>query len=315
MFRNVINLCLWFTFGIACFAQAADPATDEAAFEWDFEKEFESIYDRLFIRQKGSLVEMSTIIQENPIRESAVDLDSPTNLVVPYTKTLFVADAIHPNPEEVLMIGLGGGGFHRLFAAGYPDSNLTSVELDRKVLQLATEYMDFKESDKNRVLIMDGRRYVRKVERSKKFDWIILDAFRGNYAPPHLKTKDFYKEIMDRLAPDGIMLVNLHNNVMLFDYDVNTLNDTFGSTTYLLVDGEPNTIAVCAEPKNAGLSGKVKSFLTSPDKNPVIWSSIFPMNIVDELYIPTVEETRLLTDDYAPAEYLNAIKRETRKLK
>jgi spermidine synthase len=67
-----------------------------------------------------------------------------------------------PNPSRALMIGLGGGTFNRVFGQAYPQASLTTVELDRKVQELATEHMGFTTSARNNVTIADGRMIIRR---------------------------------------------------------------------------------------------------------------------------------------------------------
>src|SRR5690606_29620146 len=114
------------------------------------------------------------------------------HLVVGYTRTLYAGLFFQPRPERVLMIGLGGAGFHRLFAHAYPEALLQTVELDPKVLELCQSHMDFVPTEKTPVAIRDGRLFVKRDDR--RWSWIILDAFRGGYVPPHLKTEEFYRE-------------------------------------------------------------------------------------------------------------------------
>jgi hypothetical protein len=42
-----------------------------------------------------------------------------------------------------------------------------------------------------------------------RFDVVILDIFSGPEAPAHLACTEFYSELRDRLAPRGLLIVNV----------------------------------------------------------------------------------------------------------
>ena len=82
------------------------------------------------MEKRGNIVELRARARGSEALESAVDLSDPLKLVVHYTRSLYGALYIQPQPQRVMMIGLGGAGFHRLFASPFPDALLHTVELD-----------------------------------------------------------------------------------------------------------------------------------------------------------------------------------------
>ena len=173
------------------------------------------------MEKRGAIVELRARARGGEALESAVDLTDPLQLVVPYTRSLYSALFIRPKPQRVLMIGLGGAGFHRLFAAAYPTALLQTVELDPKVLELCAARMAFKPTEHTPVAIMDGRMFVKR--NRETWDWLILDAFRGGFVPPHLKTEEFYRECAARLSERGAFVTNLHATSQLYYSDLKTL--------------------------------------------------------------------------------------------
>jgi hypothetical protein len=81
---------------------------------------FDTAYNSLTVERRGDIVELRARFRGAETLESAVDLADPLRLVVAYTRSLYGALFFHPKPQRVLMVGLGGAGFHRLFAAAYP---------------------------------------------------------------------------------------------------------------------------------------------------------------------------------------------------
>jgi spermidine synthase len=203
---------------------------------------------------------------------------------------------------------LGGGGFHRLFNAAFTNALLQTAEIDPLALKLATAHMGFKTTPRNVVTIEDGRRFVRK--NRQKWDWVILDAFHGGDVPFHLKTREFYREIGRILATNGVMIANLHGNNELFYCDVKTILSSFSQALFLRAAGRGNVIAVAAEYRTPLLLEQLRTADRS-QWPPVLWGYID----FDEIATSVVDvqpqgdvRGRLLTDDFAPAEYYNVRK-------
>ena len=143
----------------------------------DYVESFDTTYNSLTVERRGTVVELRARSRRGEYVESAVDLSDPLKQVVAYTRTLYAGLFFQPKPERVLMIGLGGAGFHRLFTSAYPQTLLQTVELDPKVLELTQSRLGFQPTDKTPVAVLDGRLYVKRSQQ--KWDWLILDAFRG----------------------------------------------------------------------------------------------------------------------------------------
>ncbi len=290
---------------ISFLALFASPTRSQAE---DFTKEFDSVYGHIIIRQVGTVVEMYATYKGWMARESGIDLADPSRIVVPYVKYLFAASAVSPSPRTALVIGMGGGGFNRLFNEVYPSAVLTSVEIDKKVVELAKEYMAFKETDKNLVAVRDGRSFVRRSK--EKFDWIILDAFHGSVVPPHLKTRDFYREIAAHLTEGGICVANIHDDSELFYFDIATLHAAFSDVLMLKVPETGNVIVLAADWEPGTIEKKLASFDPSSIANPT-WHREIPvgdfMRSVIRLDEKDLKRGRIMTDDFAPAEYYKII--------
>ena len=268
---------------------------------------FESAYNRILIEKQSSTVAMRFRRRGAEYMESAIDLQKPLDLVVPYTRTLFVGAFFQPNPKHVLLIGLGGGGFNRLFNAAFPNATLHSAELDPKIVDLAKSEMGFRETAKNAVTISDGRIFLKR--DTATYDWIILDAFRGGYVPSHLKTVEFYTLVKAHLSDGGILLTNLHNGTALFSSDVATLRASFPKVCFFCVRAAGNVIAVAAKSPALDFKSCIRGF-ESEIANAVLQEHLnFEQLKQEKCTVEPEANARVLTDDFAPAEYLEAISR------
>ena len=81
------------------------------------------------------------------------------------------------------MIGLRGAGFHAVCRPSYSRALLQRSNSTRSLLAAPENCSAFKPTVRTPVTIMDGRLFVKR--NKEEWDWIILDAFRGGYAPPH----------------------------------------------------------------------------------------------------------------------------------
>jgi len=279
------------------------------AAEGNYVEQFDSIYNSLTVERVGSIVELRARARGSEVRESAVDLADPLNLVVHYTRSLFGGLFIQPKPARVLMVGLGGAGFHRLFTAAFPSALLQSVELDPTVFELTQTRLAFKPTAQTPVALMDGRLFVKR-DRTQ-WDWIILDAFRGGYVPAHLKTEEFYRECAARLTDRGVFISNLHSGTSLYYSDLKTIQAVFPQVVLFQTNGWGNVIACAVKYRTP--------VITDPAKWPAA-AEVFPAAFQRYLDLETIREERaeiptalvapakVLTDDFSPVEFLDTVK-------
>lgn len=275
----------------------------------DYIEHYDTLYNNLTVERNGSVVELRARSHRGEALESAVDLSDPLKLVVPYTRTLYGALFFRPEPKRVLMIGLGGAGFHRLFARAFPDALLQTVELDPKVLELCETRLDFHPTDRTPVATMDGRVFIKRDHGS--WDWLILDAFRGGYVPPHLKTQEFYEECAARLADDGVFATNLHTNSELYYADLKTITSVFPQVVVLGTQGRGNVIAFAVKYRKPSISDPSLWPATSTLSKVVFAGRLDLAAIRAEcLSLPAarLKRAQILTDDFAPVEFLDAVK-------
>jgi spermidine synthase len=275
----------------------------------DYVEHFDTIYNSLTVEQRGSIVELRARSRGSEALESAVNLDDPLELVVAYTRTLYGALFIRPQPERVLMIGLGGAGFHRLFTAAYPNALLQTVELDPKVLELCETRLAFKPTARTPVALMDARMFVKRNRES--WDWLILDAFRGGFVPPHLKTEEFYRECAARLSERGVFISNLHATSELYYSDVKTIQAVFPQVVLLETRGRGNVIAIAVKYRTPVITDPAKWPATASLAAPAFAGHLDLAAVREEhapIPVDRMEGARVLTDDFAPVEFLDALK-------
>ena len=274
----------------------------------DFVENYDTIYNSLTVEKRGSIVELRARARGTYALESAVDLSDPLQLVVPYTRSLYAGLFFQPKPDRVLMIGLGGAGFHRLFAASYPDALLQTVELDPKVFELCRTRLGFQPTERTPVAVLDGRMFVKRDRQT--WDWIILDAFRGGFVPPHLKTEEFYRECAARLGDRGVFVTNLHATSQLYYSDLKTLQAVFPQVVLFETAGRGNVIA-CAVMYKDPIVTDPKNWPTTGTLRRPLFVDRLDLDTIrrEHIAIPTLPRSaQLMTDDFSPVEFLDMVK-------
>lgn len=275
----------------------------------DYVEHHDTIYNSLTVEKRGNIVELRARARGTEALESAIDLEDPLRLVVHYTRSLYGALFLHPQPKRVMMIGLGGAGFHRLFAAAYPDALLQTVELDPKVMELCQSKMGFKPTAKTPVAIMDGRMFVKR--NKEQWDWLILDAFRGGFVPPHLKTEEFYRECAARLTAKGVFVSNLHATSQLYYSDLKTIQKVFPQVVLFETLGRGNVIA-CAVKYKSPIITDSKSWPTAEAVSEKVFAGRLDMKEIrgEHTLFPVdrMRSAKVMTDDFAPVEFLDTLK-------
>jgi spermidine synthase len=251
------------------------------------------------------------------LRQSAMLLQDPWELVLRYTRFLALSVAFRPDPKRVLVLGLGGGSFPKRLYHDFPDVRMDVVDIDPEVLDIARRYFQVPEDARMRLHIRDGRRFVQQTDVT--YDLIFLDAYNSDTIPFHLATREFYREVAARLAPGGVVVSNIIGNLrgpesLFFRSLYRTLAEVFPVIhvvpTYDLgsgvVLGEINII-LFASRDGARLSradlmarvGRVGGRLVAASELAQYASHLLELPI-------EVSDVPVLTDDYAPVEILRA---------
>ena len=75
--------------------------------------------------------------------QSAMRLDAPDRIELDYVRAMMAFLLFHPDPREVLMVGLGGGSMARFIHQRMPQTRVTVIEIDPGVVTVARKYFHF----------------------------------------------------------------------------------------------------------------------------------------------------------------------------
>ena len=173
----------------------------------------QSQYNHVVVRKTAGQLLLCYRYPKNFIEEieSRLSMADPLALMSEYTRTMLLALAWCPTPHRLLLIGLGGGRLQLVLHHYLEQVILDTVELDPLILEVAQRFFGFAIDERQRVILQDGRKYLRSLPAETRYDIIFLDAYRVTGVPSHLSTREFYDECRNALTPEGVVATNLHS--------------------------------------------------------------------------------------------------------
>ena len=182
--------------------------------------------------------------------QSRIRLSQPDELEVPYTQVMMASFMFRPEQKRCLIVGLGGGSMVRFLNHFFPEVTVDVVEIDPAIVKVAKDYFGVTSSSRATIINADGAAYLETTDRI--YDVIYLDAFLRvgpetdvTGAPRSLKTERFLRQVQQRLVPEGLIDVNLHDRATLRG-DIATLRKAFPNVYVYPVPGTGNVIAVAS---------------------------------------------------------------------
>jgi spermidine synthase len=199
-----------------------------------------SRYHHIMVFEDGSIRTLRLGTGPDDGKQSRIDLNDPDYLLLEYTRLIFAALFVNDKPFKVLIIGLGGGALPRAISRYIPDAEIDVVDIDPDVVEVAERFFKFTPGELIKVHIGDGRAFIQNVAHDasgKKYDMVILDAFNSSSIPNHLITKEFLKELMQVLDPEGVVAANVLIDNRLFHSILKTYRNVF-KRCYLFMGGQ-----------------------------------------------------------------------------
>lgn len=232
--------------------------------------------------------------------QSMMDLQKPDRLVFNYTKTMMTSLAHSKKiPANILLIGGGAGSIPKFIQKYFPDTKVDVVEIDPEIDKISQAYFKFNPSKNINTFTQDGRVYIKKAQ--KKYDIVMLDAFRGGYIPFHLLTKEFLEETKSKLKPNGIIISNTFSGSKIRKKENGTYFSVFKNLYEMETGGNRIIIADDKNIKKEDFSKRAQ--LIDSKFN---FEGMNLKNIINNQFkmVPKSDKDEPLTDDHSPAELL-----------
>jgi spermidine synthase len=174
--------------------------------------------------------------------QSAMRLSAPNDLELAYTQYMMGFLLFHPEPENILMIGLGGGSLAKFVYHQMPQTKTTVVEINPQIVTAARNYFYLPEDGEQlQIIIADGGKYL--ANHPAGTDVLMIDGFDDGCQVPSLCEQDYYKIVRQLLNKNGVLVANLlgrDKDVMNYLKRIETSFN--GLVTTMMTEGRGNLI-------------------------------------------------------------------------
>lgn len=198
------------------------------------------------------------------------------------------------------MFGGAAYSFPQSFLQQYPNKTIDVIEIDPKMTQLAQDFFWLNIDEKNlKIFHQDARVFIN--QNDNKYDAILGDAFWSFYSiPQQLTTRETVKRKIDMLNENGVVLLNMigslaWKNSYFIASEYKTYAEIFPEVFLLPIENQ--------DPE------EIQNILLVALKNSKKWDFTSDMPFMNSIlerksYLEIHENIPILTDDYAPVEYL-----------
>lgn len=112
-------------------------------------------------------------------------------------------------PQNILLLGLGGGTVVKMLQKKFPDTHITAVEIDPVMITIAKKYFKIKPSSKLKIVQADAFKFVTTNNlQPNSYNLILVDLFAGDSQPAQLHTHQFHKDLKKILSQYGQIIFN-----------------------------------------------------------------------------------------------------------
>jgi len=265
-------------------------ATGDARAIWERETEYQ--YARVTERPNG---ERRLELNEGEAVHS--DYVPGTYLTGDYWDEMLVLPFAGPGrPRSVAILGNAAGTTARAYGHYFPATRVDGVEIDPALTEVGRKLFDMRGPNLH-IHTADARPFLRQAKR--RWDVIIVDAYRQPYIPFYLTTREFFGEVRDHLNPGGVVLINV-GHPSGSDHLEKVLSATMG-TAFSTVVRDPvkvtNTVLVGSNGNVSAARLRAAAATLPPDVAMVASAA------ADRL-APPLRGGDIYTDDRAPVEWL-----------
>ena len=265
-------------------------ATGDARVIWERETEYQ--YARVTELPNG---ERRLELNEGEAVHS--DFVPGTYLTGDYWDEMLVLPFAGPGrPRSVAILGNAAGTTARAYGHYFPATRVDGVEIDPALTEVGRKLFDMRGPNLH-IHTADARPFLRQAKR--RWDVIIVDAYRQPYIPFYLTTREFFGEVRDHLNPGGVVLINV-GHPSGSDHLEKVLSATMG-TAFRTVVRDPvkvtNTVLVGSNGTVSAARLRAASSSLPPDV------AMVASDAADRL-APPLRGGDIYTDDRAPVEWL-----------
>jgi len=174
--------------------------------------------------------------------QSEMSIDEPYALKLAYTRQMMAFLLFLPRPKQITIVGLGGGSLTKFCYRELPRAAITTVEIDRGVIDCAPFFQIPVEDQRMRIVHADAVDYF--AAGAERADVILIDGCDELGIVPAFGQASFYENLHASLRPGGLLVVNLIGPDEVVERHRRLIADTFGGRLIVQdVASEGNCVA------------------------------------------------------------------------
>ena len=204
----------------------------------------------------------------------------------------------HSPPRSVAILGDAAGTSARQLGHYFPGTRIDAVELDGELTKVGRALFDLQGPNLH-THTADARPWL--YATSRRFDVIMVDAYRQPYIPFYLTTQEFFALVRDRLEPGGLVIVNVAQppgSTSLEKVLSATMRAAFGyGAVWRDPSEEVNTMLVGSTAGDPARRLREASGTLPPELAPLV-------SAASARVAPALTGGQVFTDDRAPVEWL-----------
>lgn len=217
----------------------------------------------------------------------------------------FYNPAPHPltSVQRIAVVGLAAGTVARQATAVFGALPIDGYEIDPKIIQVGREYFGMTMPNLN-AIAQDGRWGL--LQSAGNYDLVVVDAYRPPYIPWHLTTRQFFQLVHDRLAPDGVLAINVGRapqDRRLIDGLAATIKAVFPSVYVMDVPQSFNSIIYATRQPTefANLAYNLAALESDQSVHPLLLESLRRAVAFRQ---PDPAPAQIFDDDWSPVEWI-----------
>ena len=177
--------------------------------------------------------------------QGSMRLAVPDQIELEYVQQMNLWMLFNMQPKHIVQLGLGAASLTKFCYRHFPNTMITAVDLNPKVIAMCREQFRLPDDDERlNVLELDALDFVMNPARHEKFDVIQVDLYDAEAEGPVLDSPEFYAACSDCLTAEGMMTVNLFANEVQRRKNIEAMQDSFDVVVWLPEVHNANVVAI-----------------------------------------------------------------------
>jgi spermidine synthase len=176
--------------------------------------------------------------------QSQIDLRTPDTLAFAYTRKMMGFLLWLPQPQHVVIVGLGGGSLTRYCHRHLPQARITTLEIDEDVIAFGEWFRLPQQDERMRIVHADAVDWFASTR--ERADVVLIDGCDHTGTVEALCQEGFYRSLQARLHREAIVAVNLLGPATRINTMQRMLGEVFGAVMSVEIKGLGNRVVFAA---------------------------------------------------------------------